>query len=85
MFSSADLPSCPACGSREVHGVRGSDDRTVYACRQCGRDQTDAWESVQPHKKPEPKPVIGRPPEDPETIRETAMRLGIAATIRRSS
>lgn len=70
MFSSADLPACPACGSREVHGVRGSDNRTVYACRQCGRDQTDAWESVQPHKKPEPKPLIGSPGHANEDIDE---------------
>lgn len=83
MFSSADLPACPACGCREVHGVRGQDGRTLYACRQCGRDQTEAWEAVQPKKRPKPKPVVNRPPPpDKETIFEAAMRLGICAELK---
>jgi len=85
MISSADVPSCPACGAREVHPVKVLGSPTLYACRGCGRDQTDAWTPLQEEKKPEPKPVIGRPPEDPETIREAAMRLGIAATVRSPS
>lgn len=53
---------------------------TFYACRQCGRDVTEAWKHVQP--APEPKPVIGSPdPEPPETIEAVAHRLGIAATV----
>jgi DNA-directed RNA polymerase subunit RPC12/RpoP len=85
MISASDVPACPACGSREVHPVQGRDDRTLYACRQCGRDNTDAWRHVQPPK--DPKPVIGAPddfipPPDQETIREAAMRLGIAAQMK---
>ena len=72
MISATDVPACPACGSREVHPVRGRDDQTLYACRQCGRDNTDAWRDVQPPRTP--KPVIGAP--DDETIAEAAMRLG---------
>lgn len=50
-----------------------------YACRQCGRDVTDAWVDVQP--APEPKPVIGPPdPEPTESIAVEVHRLGIAAT-----
>jgi len=94
MISSSDVPACPACGSREVHPVTQADGPTLYACRRCGRDQTDAWASIQP--KPEPAPVIGdtvphgTPEPDPsksseavdqETIFEAAIRLGIAATL----
>jgi DNA-directed RNA polymerase subunit RPC12/RpoP len=49
--------------------------QTFYACRNCGRDNTEAWKAVQP--APEPKPVIGNP--EP-TIDAEAHRLGIAAT-----
>ncbi len=80
MMSSADLPACPACGSREVHGVRGPDDRVLYACRQCGRDQTQAWESVQPRKRPEPIPAIGPKAEEPDPH-----PLGVGATVRTES
>ncbi len=88
MISATDVPACPACGSREVHPVRGRDDRTLYACRQCGRDNTDAWRDVQPPK--DPKPVIGAPEEPEEfvpppckeTIQEAAMRLGICAELK---
>lgn len=79
MFSSADLPACPACGSREVHGVRGQDDRTLYACRQCGRDQTEAWKAVQPHKAPEPAPVIGPQTPQKRARPPNPCRLGIGA------
>ncbi len=86
MISATDVPACPACGSREVHPVRGRDDRTLYACRQCGRDNTDAWRDVQPPR--DPKPVIGAPEEEfvppaaPETIQEAAMKLGICAELK---
>lgn len=92
MISSSDLPACPACGSREVHPVKKRADdptfahttslQTFYACRQCGRDVTAAWEAVQP--KPEEKPVIGRPDPGPdkETIHAAAMRLGICAELK---
>ncbi len=52
-----------------------------YACRQCGRDVTDAWVDIQP--APEPASVIGPPDPDPvppESIADIAARLGIAAT-----
>lgn len=60
-----------------------------YACRGCGRDQTDAWRDIQP--KPKMKPLtpaaaaahfdrVNAP--DKETIREAAMRLGVGATIK---
>ncbi len=76
MISSSDLPACPACGSREVHPVKGRDDRTLYACRQCGRDNTDAWRNVQPPRNP--KAVIGPPdPDHPDPG-----DLGIGATIK---
>ena len=64
MISATDVPACPACGSREVHPVQGRDERTLYACRQCGRDNTDAWRDVQPPRTP--KPVIGAPEEELE-------------------
>jgi DNA-directed RNA polymerase subunit RPC12/RpoP len=97
MISATDVPACPACGSREVHPVRGRDDRTLYACRQCGRDNSDAWRDVQPPR--DPKPVIGAPDidtsgaelevgeikfeaADPETIQEAAMKLGICAELK---
>lgn len=52
---------------------------TFYACRQCGRDVTDAWKDIQP--APPPAPVIGPPdPEPTEPIAVQAHRLGIAAT-----
>ena len=78
MISATDVPACPACGSREVHPVktRVDDDtfahttrlKTLFACRGCGRDNTDAWAAVQP--APEAVPVIG------ESIYDAAMRLG---------
>lgn len=82
MISSSDVPACSACGSRAVHPVTQADGRTLYACRQCGRDVTEAWEAVQP--APPVVPVIGEPepfvpPADKETIHEAAMRLGIGA------
>jgi DNA-directed RNA polymerase subunit RPC12/RpoP len=85
MISSADVPACPACGSREVHPVQGRDDRTLYACRQCGRDNSEAWRNIQPPR--EPKPVIGAPEPfiptpDKETIHAAAMRLGICAELK---
>ncbi len=95
MISSSDVPACSACGSREVHPVtkRAEDPvlahttslQTFYACRQCGRDVTQAWEAIQP--APPVVPVIGEPdpfvpPADKETIREAAMRLGVAATMK---
>ena len=55
MISATDVPPCPACGSREVHPVKGRDDQTLYACRQCGRDNTDAWRGITP--KPKMKPL----------------------------
>ena len=92
MISSSDVPACPACGSREVHPVtKRADDpvlahttslQTFYACRQCGRDVTQAWEAIQPEKKPEPAPVLGAPPPDKETIHEAAMKLGICAELK---
>ena len=94
MISSSDVPACPACGSREVHPVKKRADdpvfahttslQTFYACRQCGRDVTQAWEAVQPAKRPEPEPVIAdsHVPEDPETIHEAAMKLGICAELK---
>lgn len=58
-------------------GVTGVD--TFYACRECGRDMTDAWKDIQP--APEPAPVIGPPDPKPlESIPVEAHRLGIAAT-----
>jgi len=55
MISATDVPACPACGTRAVHPVQGRDDRTLYACRQCGRDNTDAWRDIAP--KPKGKPL----------------------------
>ena len=103
MISATDVPACPACGSREVHPVQKMSRRLpteellgedpplemFYACRGCGRDQTDAWQEVQP--KPKMKPLtpgaaaahfdrVNAP--DKETIREAAMRLGVGATIK---
>lgn len=99
MISSSDVPACPACGSREVHPVTQVDGPTLYACRQCGRDQTEAWAAVQP--APPAVPVIGSPghenedideigqsdqlAQDPETIAEAAMRLGICAELKNGS
>jgi uncharacterized Zn finger protein len=61
MISSFDLPACPACGSREVHPVHAAGRPTLYACRGCGRDQTDAWAPLQAEQKPAQAPIIGRP------------------------
>jgi DNA-directed RNA polymerase subunit RPC12/RpoP len=69
MISATDVPACPACGSREVHPVHKMPPRTrsetllgedppletFYACRGCGRDQTDAWKDITP--KPKMKPL----------------------------
>lgn len=85
MISASDVPACPACGSREVHPVVQADGPTLYACRQCGRDQTQAWEAVQPGDRPEPEPVIADtfvPPPDQETIRDACLRLGVGATVK---
>ncbi len=78
MISSSDVPACPACGSREVHPVtkRAEDPvfahttslQTFYACRQCGRDVTAAWEAIQP--APPVVPVIGSPGHENEDIDE---------------
>ena len=75
MMSSADLPACPACGSREVHAIR-DEDRTLYACRQCGRDRTEAWAAIQP--RPHPVKIIADRilPDLPDP-----RRLGIGATL----
>jgi hypothetical protein len=54
----------------------GTKIRTLYACAQCGRDRTDAWEAVQPPKPEPPAPE----PEAPKTIAQEAHELGIAAT-----
>jgi len=91
MISTSDLPACPACGSREVHVV-SDPPRTFYACRQCGRDQTAAWDAVQP--KPYPMKIIGPDvaakhfdrvnPPAVETIAAAATRLGIAAKLKRT-
>lgn len=99
MISASDVPACPACGSREVHPVQGRDRETLFACRQCGRDNSEAWRDVQP--APPVKPVIGSPghenedideigqsdqlAQDPETIAEAAMRLGICAELKNGS
>ena len=72
----AEIPDIMKPGVRAV--------ALFYACRQCGRDVTDAWVDVQP--APTPAPVIGPPdPEPPETIAAEAHRLGIAATTRSST
>lgn len=88
MISSSDVPACSACGSREVHPVTDAAGARLYACRNCGRDVTDAWEAVQP--APPVVPVIGPPddfvpPADPETIHEAAMKLGICAELNNGS
>lgn len=94
MISSADVPACPACGSRRVHPVQGRDQEVLYACGQCGRDNTDAWKAIQP--APPVKPLIGSPGHEnedideigqsdqlsKETIFEAAMRLGVGATVK---
>ena len=96
MISSSDVPACPACGSREVHPVNQADGPTLYACRQCGRDQTEAWEAIQP--KPPAVPLIGSPghanedideigqsdqlAQKDETIVAAAHRLGICAELK---
>ncbi len=93
MISATDVPACPACGSREVHPVktRVDDDvfahttklKTLFACRGCGRDNTAAWESIQP--APAAVPVIGPPdqvttwplPDPPDPL-----GLGIGAELK---
>ena len=90
MISATDVPACPACGSRQVHPVHkmatpndsekalGLDPplEVFYACRGCGRDQTDAWRDITP--KPKAKPLTPaaaakrfdelNPPPDPLTL-----------------
>ncbi len=58
MMKTSDLPACPACGSREVRAVHRPKEHdkpaaTFYACAQCGKDRTQAWEDIQPPKSPE--------------------------------
>ena len=80
MISATDVPPCPACGSREVHPVKGRDDQTLYACRQCGRDNTDAWRDVQPPRKP--KPIIGPPANKTQaSLSPDPLVLGICAEL----
>lgn len=79
-MSSSDLPACPACGSRRVHAVQDPPKRTFYGCAQCGRDQTDAWEAVQPERRPAPEPIVG-PPTNKPAVRSVGS-LGIAATVK---
>jgi hypothetical protein len=55
--------------------------RTFYACMECGRDQTGAWEVVQPEKRPEPAPLVGEPPPKKDAPID-ATRLGIGATVK---
>ncbi len=57
---------------------------TFYACRNCGRDVTDAWEAIQP--APLAVAVIGvdLAGDEPDRTEKTvvdAHRLGIAATV----
>jgi len=99
MISSSDLPSCPACGCREVHAIRSlrpqseldkippieeqlkNTLRTFYACKNCGADRTDAYETVQLEERPEPKKIIG-PPGSRDKVSLDAHNLGIAATLK---
>ena len=57
---------------------------TFYACRQCGRDVTDAWRTVQPEKIPEAKisgvDLAGDEPDQTEVIDVEPHALGIGAT-----
>lgn len=53
--------------------------QTFYACRQCGRDQTDAWAAVQPEKRPEPGPLIGLEPSHAIVDDVDPLPLGIGA------
>ena len=59
--------------------------RTFYACKNCGRDRTDAVEAVPNEGRPGPEPIIG-PPGSREknfpTIAEEAHTLGIAAQLK---
>jgi len=87
MMSSSDLPACPACGSREVRTVQDP-PRTFYACAQCGRDRTEAWEAIQPPPAPEktPKTKAFRQAqafnqEAKERHMEEDLALGIGATL----
>jgi len=68
MLSATDLPACPACGSHAVHCILNPPGPKLYACRQCGRDQTDAWTAVQPERRPAPVPLIGEPAEGHHAI-----------------
>jgi DNA-directed RNA polymerase subunit RPC12/RpoP len=85
MMSSSDLPACPACGSREVRAVHRPAEAekpaaTFYACAQCGRDRTEAWEEVQPPPAPEKGKVPPKPAK--KTIAQECYELGIAATVK---
>lgn len=80
-MSSSDLPACPACGCRRVHVVKDP-PRTFYACMECGRDQTSAWEAVQPESRPEPAPVIGEPEPADQATPADPQQLGIGATVK---
>ncbi len=82
MLSASDLPACPACGSHAVHCIHNPPGPRLYACKQCGRDQTAAWEAVQPERKPEPGPVIGVPRETKPLVVPCAIRLGICAELK---
>ncbi len=83
MISSSDLPACPACGCHAVHPVHNPPGPVFYACKQCGRDNTAAWEAVQPEKRPEPTPVIGDVPRETKPISvPCSMRLGICAELK---
>lgn len=79
MISASDVPACPACGSRAVHCVYNPPGPKLYACIKCGRDNTAAWEAVQPERRPEPKPLIGNHslPAEPD-----ALPLGICAELK---
>ena len=77
MLSASDLPACPACGSHAVHCIHNPPGPRLYACKQCGRDQTAAWEAVQPERQPEPEPIIGKP-----LVVPCAIRLGICAELK---
>ena len=82
-MSSSDLPACPACGSREVRKVQDPPD-TFYFCAQCGRDQTAAWEVIQPPPAPE-KALTNLPEAFDQEARERHfeedLALGIGATL----
>lgn len=61
--------------------------RTFYACKNCGRDRTDAVEAVPNEGRPGPEPIIGPPGSrekisDKMTIAEETHALGIAAQLK---